>query len=97
MWLLQEVKYQIIVLLQYLLELMSQVDEEVRVERSTLKVLTVILNVVTSKVLVIEENDHLIVRLTDNCSPQSEWNILSLSRVDVENTITDSIVVYLLV
>lgn len=85
-----------IILLEILIKLMSQVNQEVRVDISTFKVFTVPVYVVPIQVLIIEQHNHLIVCVANYCPSDTKWNEFSLRRVDVHDAVANSIVIAML-
>lgn len=75
---------------------MGQVDNEVGVQIGALEVLAVVENVTTAEELLIEENNYAVVGGAHNCSSQSEGDILSLGRVNVDHTVSHAVVIYML-
>ena len=92
-WLLNELDDSCQVLLDQLGELVGQVDEMVRAQVAAPVVLTVAHDVISSQVLLIEEDDHPVVGVADDGTAEAEGHILPLRRVDVDDSVTDLIVV----
>jgi len=74
-------------------ELVRQVYQIVRVNITSLVVLTVPVNVVTTKVLLIEENYDTVIGMTHYCASNAKRHILSFRRVDIDNSVTNLIVI----
>lgn len=66
------------ILLQDLSELLSEVNEEVRVDVSSLQVLAMAVDVIASKELLIKEDDHSIVGMANDRAPQAKGDEFSL-------------------
>lgn len=78
------------------MELVSEVDQVVWVDATALQVVAVTVDVVSTQVLIIKKNDDLVIGVAHNCSSQAEGDVLTSGRVYVDNSVTHTIVAYML-
>lgn len=71
---------------------MREIYEEVRINISALEVLAMSKDVVSSKEFLVKEHDNLVICVPYDCSSQTEGDALSFRGVDINNSVSNSVV-----
>jgi hypothetical protein len=70
-------------------ELLGQVDNETWAQESTSIFVAVTIDVITIQELFIKHYDNLVICLSNHSTSKTKWNVLSVSRIHVHDTVTN--------
>ncbi len=80
-WLLNEICYEVVVFLTDRVELLSQIQQVVSINKCPFVLFTVAIHIISLQELLIENNNDFIISVSSNCSSVSKGNILSFGGV----------------